>query len=319
MTAPSGEQVEIAFGDQRAVVVAVGGGLRTYSVAEREILDGYGAEELCRSGRGQVLIPWPNRLQGGRYEFDGRRHQLPIDDPDEQVAIHGLVRWREWRVAEREQHRVVMEHTLHPQPGYPFALSLRIEYALSAEGLEVRTTATNVGREACPYGAGAHPYLTLGTETIDTLELRVPGGTVLESDTRGLPVGWAHVEGTEYDFRRPRRIGSTKLDNAFTELERDSDGLARVRLRRGDSGETLTLWIDASYPYLMVFTGDPLPDVDRRSLAVEPMTCPPNAFLSGEALVRLEPGTSFTGSWGIVRKDPSGVHDGLEMRDHRPT
>ena len=50
----------------------------------------------------------------------------------------------------------------------------------------------------------------------------------------------------------------------------------------------------------MLFTGDPLPDVNRRSLAVEPMTCPPNAFRSGEALTRLEPGDSATGAWGIV-------------------
>jgi aldose 1-epimerase len=50
----------------------------------------------------------------------------------------------------------------------------------------------------------------------------------------------------------------------------------------------------------MLFTGDPLPDVDRRSLAAEPMTCPPNAFRTGEALIRLEPGRSFTSAWGIA-------------------
>lgn len=91
--APSGEQTEIVLGDQRAVVVEVGGGLSTYSAAGREVLDGYGPDELCTSGRGQLLIPWPNRIQDGSYEFDGRRHQLPIDDPEEQDAIHGLVRW----------------------------------------------------------------------------------------------------------------------------------------------------------------------------------------------------------------------------------
>jgi len=55
----------------------------------------------------------------------------------------------------------------------------------------------------------------------------------------------------------------------------------------------------ADYSYLMLFTGDPLPEVDRRSLAVEPMTCPPNAFRSGEALISLEPGASWVGEWGI--------------------
>ncbi len=61
----------------------------------------------------------------------------------------------------------------------------------------------------------------------------------------------------------------------------------------------MTLWLDEAYGYLQLFTGDPLPDVDRRSLAVEPMTCPPNAFRTGESLIRLEPGGAFTGRWGI--------------------
>ena len=146
--APSGEQWEIALDAQRAVVVEVGGGLRTYSAAGRDVLDGYGADEMCPSGRGQVLSPWPNRVQDGSYEFDGRRHQLPIDQVDEHNAIHGLVRWAAWEVAERDAHRVAVEHVLHPRPGYPFSLGLRIEYELSAEGLRVRNTATNLGSEA---------------------------------------------------------------------------------------------------------------------------------------------------------------------------
>jgi aldose 1-epimerase len=295
---PSGDQIGIRHGDQRAVVVEVGGGLRTYSVAGRELLDGYGADEMSTSGRGQVLLPWPNRIKDGSYEFEGRRHQLPINDLEEQDAIHGLVRWAAWRVGEHEPHRVVMQHRIHPRPGYPFSLAVGIEYLLSGEGLRVTTTATNVGAGPCPYGCGAHPYLSVGTQPIDSVTLRAPGRTVLLSDERGIPVGSEPVEGTEYDFRRPRQIAATRLDNAFTDLERDGDGLARVSLR-DPQGSSLTLWVDESYPYLMLFTGDSLPEVDRRSLAVEPMTCPPNAFRTGEALIRLEPGRSFTSTWGI--------------------
>jgi aldose 1-epimerase len=193
-----------------------------------------------------------------------------------------------------------MEHILYPQPGYPFLLGICIEYALSGSGLRVRTTATNLGTHACPYGSGAHPYLTLGTATIDGTILQVPGRTVLRSDERGLPIRREAVEGTEYDFRQPKRIGSIKLDHAFTDLERDADGLARVELRDPDREGKLSLWVDRSYAYLMLFSGDRLPDVGRRSLAVEPMTCPPNAFRTGDALVRLEPGASFTGTWGIA-------------------
>jgi aldose 1-epimerase len=247
-----------------------------------------------------VLIPWPNRLEDGCYEFNGRRYQLPLNEPEHHNAIHGLVRWSTWTATEREPHRVVMEHILYPQPGYPFLLGISIEYGLSNSGLQVRTTATNLGTQSCPYGSGAHPYLTLGTATIDGLVLHLPGRTVLRSDERGLPIRREAVEGTDYDFRQSKRIGPIKLDHAFTDLERDVDGLARVELRDSDRDTKVSLWVDQTYPYLMLFSGDPLPNVRRRSLAVEPMTCPPNAFRTGDGLIRLEPGVSFTGTWGIA-------------------
>jgi aldose 1-epimerase len=295
---PSGEQVEIALGDQRAVVVEVGGGLRAYSAGGRDVLDGYSDDEMCPSGRGQVLSPWPNRVGDGSYEFDGRRHQLALDQPDERNAIHGLVRWSRWEVAQREEHRVAMEHVLHPQPGYPFLLALGIEYGLTERGLEVRATATNVGAQRCPYGTGAHPYFAAGAELVDDALLRAPAHIVLRSDERGIPVGESPVEGTAYDFRDPRPIGGVRLDNCFTGLERDGDGRARVELRDGD-GRGVTVWMDEGYGYVMLFTGDPLPDVARRSIAIEPMTCPPNALRTGRDLIGLDPGETHTCAWGI--------------------
>jgi aldose 1-epimerase len=242
-------------------------------------------DEKCTSGRGQMLIPWPNRIEDGTYEFDGTRHQLPLTEPERGNAIHGLVRGEPWSVAEQERSRVLMTHALDPQPGHPFSLALELEYSLSDDGLRVQTTATNVGAAVAPYGAGAHPYLTTGAGTVDSATLRIPARTVLHSNDRGLPVGSEPVEGSDLDFRSPRPIGATVLDHAFTDLERGDDGLARV-----DLADRVSLWVDPSFPYLMVFTGDPLPDVARRSIAVEPMTCPPNAFQSGEGVIRLEPG-----------------------------
>jgi aldose 1-epimerase len=120
------------------------------------------------------------------------------------------------------------------------------------------------------------------------------------------------VEDTEYDSRRPRPIGSTTRDHAFTNLERDGDGLARVALRDPNYGTEISLWVDESYPYVMLFTGDPLPDVRRRSLAVEPITCPPNGFRTGDALIRLEPGCSFTSTWtSLVRRIGASFSRGL--------
>jgi aldose 1-epimerase len=294
--APSGEQIEIRSGDQAAIVVEAGGGLRLYAAAGRELLYGFGIDAMPRSSRGKILVPWPNRIRDGSYEFEGERHQLPIDEPAKGNAIHGLARWAAWSVAEHESERALMRLPIHPRPGYPFSLGVEVEYVLSPEGMRVTTTATNVGAEPCPYGCGAHPYLTLGTATIDELTLQAPAATVLISDERGIPIGSEPVDGTEFDFRRPRPLGDTVLDHAFTGLERGEDGRARVTL--SGPGHGVELWVDRAYGYLMLFTGD-VPNVGRRGLAVEPMSCPPNAFQTGEALVRLEPGASVSASWGI--------------------
>jgi aldose 1-epimerase len=298
MSNPSGEQFDVAFDDQRVVVVEVGGGLRTYSVDGRDVIDGFGVDDMSTGGRGQLLIPWPNRLQDGRYEFGGRRHQLPLSEPEHSNAIHGLVRWIAWHAREREPHRVKLGHVLHPQPGYPFSLALEIEYELSARGLTVRTTATNIGAATCPYGSGSHPYLTLGAETVDDALLQIPARTALRSDDRGTPIGTVAVDGTDLDFRSARRVDETKLDHCYTDLERDDAGFARITVVAADGASGRTLWVDEGYPYLMVFTGD-IPAVQRHGLAVEPMTCPPNALRSGEALVTLEPGESHTARWGL--------------------
>jgi aldose 1-epimerase len=295
---PSGEQYEIVCGAQRAIITEVGAGLRTYTTDGRDVIDGYGADEMCHSGRGQLLAPWPNRIEDGSYTFGGREHQVALSEPAAHNAIHGLVRWQAWSVRTREPARVVLEHRLHPQPGYPFALLLSVEYALTNDGLSVHTTARNIGEDVCPYGSGAHPYLTLGAR-VDALTLHAPARTVLRSDDRGLPRDELPVEATEYDFRQPRPIGTTVLDHCFTDLERDPDGRTRVELRDPTSNDAVVLWVDASYPFLMLFTGDPLPDVARRALAVEPMTCPPNAFRTNTAVIALAPGESASGTWGI--------------------
>jgi len=303
-------EIEIAHGTQRVAVVELGGGIRSYEAAGRPLLDGFPRGERPTSGRGQVLVPWPNRIDHGSYEFEGKRMQLPLTEPEHGNAIHGLVRRATWSVVDQAPDAVAMGYVLEPQPGYPFALALNIEYVLSDAGLTVTTTARNLGPDPCPYGCGQHPYLTLGTSTVDPLRLEVPAGTVVFSDDRGLPERSAPVDGTEYDFRAGRTIGAIVLDNAFTDLERGAAGRANVLLDDPDGSSGLTLWVDESYPCLMVFTGDPLPDVARRSIAVEPMTCPPNAFRTHDGLIVLEPGESTTSTWGIEpRLTAAGASD----------
>jgi aldose 1-epimerase len=299
VSAPSGEQVLLRHGPWSAAVVEVGGALRALERDGAPLLDGYGAGEMASGGRGQPLLPWPNRLADGRYRFGGREIEAPISERATGSAIHGLTRWSAWRVAEREPSRCAMELRLFPQPAYPFLLDLRLDYALGDAGLEVTLRAVNAGEAELPVGAGFHPYLTLGTATIDRLSARVPAPAWLPADARGIPTGERRQVAGELDLRDGPALGDRVLDHCFTDLERDADGLARVRLAEPGGGAA-TLWMDQAYGYVMVFTGDTLPaERRRRGLAVEPMTCAPDAFNSGEGLRVLGPGEALTGRWGI--------------------
>jgi len=248
-----------------------------------------------------VLAPWPNRLGDGSYTFEDVTAQAPLNEVDRRTAIHGLVRWLPWRLTGRAQNRVGLCCELRPSPAYPFSLRLEIEYRLGREGLTVTTDAQNIGPGDLPFGLGFHPYLTVGTSTVDQARLRLPARRRLVTDERGLPTGSVPVAGTEYDFGSPRPIGVTRLDTAFGDLVRDSDGRARVELDHPDGAAGVTLWVDDRFGYLMVFTGDTLGSGSRRTgLAVEPMTCPPDAFRSGTDVTVLRPGARWTGSWGIT-------------------
>jgi len=250
VTPPSGEQHELVAGGQRLVAVEVGGGIREWE----GVLLGYGEDEMCSSGRGQVLAPWPNRLADGRYEWDGETLQLPLTEVSSGSAIHGLVRWASWRAVEREPARVVLEHVLHPQPGYPFTLRLTVEYRLSERGLRVRSSAENTGARAAPFGIGHHPYVL---------------GPADELALDGEPIGSRQLDETQH------RPGGWRIETGRA-----------------------TVWADESWPWAQVFTGD-LPDIRRRGMAIEPMTCPPQAFRTGEGVIRLEPGERWSGEWGI--------------------
>ena len=299
---PSGRQHTLAAHGQELVVVEVGGGIRRYRAGGREVLDGYEPGSVCDGARGQPLAPWPNRLEDGSFEWRGRRLQAPLSEADARNAIHGLVRWSAWTLTGATDDTLVLGHRLHPQPGWDWTLDLEVTYSLGPAGLAVSTAATNLSREACPFGLGWHPYISAAGGSVDELRLTVPAATALRSDGRGLPAGRRPVAGTGEDFNAGRLVGADHLDVALTDLARQSDGRAVVTVEHPSGGvEPVRLWMDEPFRWVMVYTGDTLPDPDRRrrGLAVEPMTCPPNMLRSGEGMIVLEPGGRVEASWGI--------------------
>jgi aldose 1-epimerase len=268
---------ELTLGDQRLVVSSIGARLESWSIDGRELLaDGeFG---------GKVLAPWPGRLRDGRYRFDGAEHRTPMTERERRNALHGLTTERRWREIRSSSRRLTLAYDLRPEHGYPFSLALEAEYELAARRVVVTLRATNVGSTPAPFGAGLHPYLKG-----DVLEL--PARVVLPVDDRLLPAGDpAPVAGTELDFRRARAIAAQRIDRCFGELDRDGDGIARVALD-GDAGR-VEVWMDASFAFVQIYTND-------AGVAIEPFTCAPDAFNSGDGLLVLAPGDSFTGHCGL--------------------
>lgn len=304
MVAPSGEQFEFSGGRYRAVVTECGATLRGLWYDDRPLLAGFDETAVASAGRGQLLMPWPNRIGDGAYEFGNRHYQLPLTEVARRNASHGLVRWAAWTREEHTAHSVSLVYRLMAQSGYPWTLDLHVLYDLSADGLTVTQTATNLSPDPAPYASGAHPYLLAGSAGVDRWELTLPARTrLLVDDDRKLPVGTQDVSGSVFDYAISRPIGDTVLDHAFTDVITDDVGVVRVVVRDADSGTGVSLWADREHRWLQVYTGDDLPSGARRSLAVEPMTSPPDAFRSGDDLRVLapagQPGDELSVSWGI--------------------
>ncbi|MGH2448743.1 MAG: aldose 1-epimerase family protein [Chloroflexota bacterium] len=299
LTTPSGAQYELSSDRLSAVVVEVGGGLRAFGPSDLPVLDGYTLHEMCHDARGQLLMPWPNRLADGRYRFEGQDYQLPLTEPSLGNAIHGLVRWKEWTAAGKGS-AVTMTHRLYPSPGYPFTINLSARYELDGDGLRVTLGAENVGSEPCPFGAGQHPYVRAGVAPINSNILSVPAESMYRYDDRLIPIERVPVVGL-HDFRQSRLIGDTVINTDYTDLRRGDDGKAVISLQAPDTGLTVEVWMDKAFKHVTLYTGETVRPASRRrqSLAIEPMTCPPNAFVTGEDLIVLHPQQSWQGTWGI--------------------
>ncbi|MER6119992.1 gluconokinase, GntK/IdnK-type [Streptomyces sp. NPDC001743] len=297
---PTGEQWTLRWEGQTAVVVQLGAALRQYEVDGRALLDGFAADTPLTGGRGQLLVPWPNRIGDGRYRFAGADLQLPLTEPENGNAIHGLVRWVPWRLLDRSEESLRAGTVIRPQPGYPFSLDVTAEYRLGPAGLDVTISAANVGNGPAPYGVGQHPYLTLGTDVVDTLVLTVPARERVLTDDRGLPTGREPLEGSAFDFRTARPIGATRLDTAFS-LDRVDGDSDVVRLAHPSGAHGLDVRLGEGVRYVQIYTGDTLAAAERRrGVAVEPMSCPPDAFRSGPGAEVLNRGDTHVLRWGLT-------------------
>jgi aldose 1-epimerase len=299
----AGEHTFTAAG-YRAVVDEIGATLRVLAHNGRDLVVPYPAGQVRPLYRGAILAPWPNRVVDGSYTFAGRTHQLPLNEPDRGHALHGLVHWVRWAVTVAGPDHVRLEHDLVPQDGYPFPLHLSIDYRIGDQGLTTRLTATNTGDGPAPYGCCPHPYLTAGPGPVGDWTLRLPADLRLEVDSRLAPTGLTPVQPVDCDFRSGTGIGDRRIDHAFTGLHPDTTGRTTITLR-APSGTGVAMSFGRWAPWVQIHTADrPEPQWNRVGLAVEPMSCPPDAFNSGDDLTVLKTGDAHTADWTITALHP---------------
>ncbi len=296
-------EITLTHGDWQLHVSPYGASLRGLSHAGVLVITPYAGAQNKVGGQGDVLIPFPGRVAGGKYTFAGTPYQMDINDKETPSAIHGFLRGVLWDVSAQSTGTITFTTTLAPDahPGYPFALSVSLTYMLSEAGLETSFEIENTGDKPAPVAAGFHPYFTVNSALINTDTLHVPFGSYLEFKDL-IPTGQVlPVDGTEFDFRQPSPIGATVLNICYLDPSRDPDGKLRIRLSDSAAQTAVTVWMDAAFDYVVLYSGDPLPDDHRRkSLAIEPMTCGADAFNHAEwGLVTLVPGETLTGRWGV--------------------
>jgi aldose 1-epimerase len=310
MSVDFGEEFELAHGELRARISSVGATLLDFSCRAVPIVWGAPYKALPKGSSGQVLAPWPNRLADGRYRFDGIEAVAPLDEPLRNNAIHGLVRWLYWEREYLERDRVKLHCALAPQPAYPFQISLSVLYALSDEGLAVRVQSEQLGDGTAPFGVGFHPYFLGAVQGLQGARLVVPASRHYLVDARGLPVGDESLSGalSDLDSETGLALDDVMLDDCFAGLTRQSSGNAIIRYFPGAGEiEEVELRLDPSFDYVMCYTGDTLDEVDqRRGVAIEPMTCAPNAFVTGDGLRELSETSSFSADFVIMPKPARG-------------
>ncbi|GAA2010833.1 aldose 1-epimerase family protein [Microbacterium ulmi] len=304
----SGTQHALRAGDYEAVVASVGASLRSLRFEGRDLVVPFDADELRPAYRGVTLAPWPNRIVDGAYSFAGSEHQVPLTEPARGHALHGLSPWLEFDTVDKGSGHVTLAAVVEPQTGYPWRVVVETTYSLRADGLTQTVTARNESADAAPWGTGPHPYLVAGPGALDSWTLELPAAEVLLTDDRLSPteLRGVDVDPARFDFRAARAIGAVALDHAFTGLVRGQDGLAVVRLS-DPSGTGVQMSWDAACPWVQVHTADGVPGAPghRAGLAVEPMTCAPDAFNADSydydtGLIVLEPGASAEASWRIA-------------------
>ncbi len=265
------------------------------------VIDGYITEAEAKQNAGyrsSKLMPFPNRLCDGKYTFDQKKYQCDISRPQEAHAIHGLWHSTKMQVIKlKSTEKKATLHLLHTYKGgdngYPFKCTILYKYRLSNKGFRCTTEVLNEGKTPMPFGDGWHPYFKLDSPSIDDLEMITPPVRYLVNNNRNVPTG----ELVSFlDFFQGASLAQTNLDHGFKLLQ--SNGKAKTILRNPLTKTAIKIWQQAGeqqYDYLQIYTPN-----DRKTIAIEPMTCAANAFNNNLGTIIIAPKETWTSKYGVA-------------------
>ncbi|WP_423840659.1 aldose 1-epimerase [Vibrio mytili] len=252
------------------------------------------SEELIQShpffSRSAKLFPFPNRLNAGRYNYKQREYKLAANFPWSEHAVHGLLYNQPFELVAHEANSEYAEaifrfETSKLADGYPFAFRLDIRYRINYQGvLSCNTTITNLGTEHFPFGDAWHPYFSLGCE-LEQCQLSMSPHTEL-THQHDLPTGECVSSNL---FSNPTLLTGLTLNHCY----QFSDPCEQtVMLLREDKNASLHFQQNQGYSFVQLYTPP-----SESSIAIEPMTCPADAFNNHIGLLELAPGESNQFSW----------------------
>ncbi|MFT4147911.1 MAG: aldose 1-epimerase family protein [Micrococcaceae bacterium] len=292
----TGQQYSLQYKNSKATITELAAALRYLEIDGVQVTETHGDDVTAPMGLGLVLVPWPNRVDKGQWVLDGKKQQLDITEYDRGHAIHGLLRNTGYSAVEQSDTSVTLHATVFPQHGYPFHLDTFVRYTLNGEGLTVQHRVKNLSEQKAPVAIGAHPYFRVGNTPVEDLEVKIAAGTYLVADPKDMiPTEKKPVSGL-LDLRQGQKVGDLDIDTGFTDIT--PEGKLFKHHLIDPQGNSTTLWADETMPFVHVFTPAGFTS-DKKAIAMEPMTAPANAFNSGDHLQWLEPGDTFTASWGV--------------------
>ena len=285
-----------------AQIARVGAALRYLAIDGLQLVEPGEFGSLSPFCEGVIMSPWPNRIDGGKWVYQGRTLELPINLHAQQNANHGLLMDVAYDVVEQGESSVTLGALIHARLGYPFNVYTTVSYELVDSGVKISHTAVNHSAADAPYALGGHPYFKIAGVATEDLFLRSDAETVLVVDERQIPTGTMPTAHSRFDMRAGVRVGDNFYDHDFTDLPRDAEGLAHTYLTAAD-GRGFDIWQDAEFKHVVIFTPDfyfaELGQEKRYACAIEPQTSGPNAFNSGDDLTWLKQGQKFVATWGI--------------------